>query len=60
MPELLDEIVDEAAALLNEVSQLRQQLGSVATITQTDLARINRHAGRIVNMLKALEVEHSL
>ena len=58
MPELLDEIMDEAAALLGDLEDIRQQSRD-AGVGQEQLARLKRRAARITNMLQAVELKRS-
>lgn len=57
MPELLNEIMDETAILMAQLSVIRRHLKESETIREAQLARLKRHAVRIVNMLQALSVE---
>ena len=54
MPELLDEIMDETAVLMGKISIIRRQAKRGEKITEAQLARLKRHAARIVNMLQAM------
>jgi hypothetical protein len=58
MPEILDEIMAEIAILMGEISIVRWQLRRGQKTTEAMLARLKRHAARIVSMLQAVEVEH--
>ncbi len=58
MPELLDEIMDETAILMGKISIIRRQGKRGEKITEAQLAKLKRHATRIINMLQALTVEN--
>ncbi len=58
MPEVLNEIMDETALLMAKISAIRRQLKDGEQITEAQLARLKRHAVRIVNMLQALTIEN--
>jgi hypothetical protein len=58
MPELLDEIMDETAALMDGIAAIRGRVKDGGRITEAELVRLKRAAARIVNMLRAVEAEH--
>jgi flagella basal body P-ring formation protein FlgA len=58
MPELLDEIMDEIAVLMGEITVIRRQVKRGEKITEAQLTRVRRHATRIVSTLQAVEVEN--
>lgn len=57
MPSSLAEIMDEAAALISDISVINRRLKFGEKMTDEQLARLRHRAAEIVVMLQALKAE---
>jgi hypothetical protein len=57
MPDFLNQVIDEAATLIGEISVIHRQLKRDQKMTQQQLDILRHHAAQIVIMLEAVEID---
>jgi hypothetical protein len=56
MPDFLNAVMDEAAAIIGDVSMIKRQQSRAEQMTEQQLTRLRQRAAQIVVMLQAAEV----